>query len=113
MGINHKINRKGEWSPLERRSRTHGDHILDRIRGTFHDVTVSSARCVIFVRGLPCTCLGVSILRFPIGAKNENLTLAQFDPDCGRHRNSVGRAAGRDWKTGADRASVPINSAIL
>lgn len=55
MAINHKVNRIGKWS-VERRCRTHDGPILDRIRGTFHNVTVSIARCVIRVRALRCTC---------------------------------------------------------
>lgn len=36
----------------ETQCRTHDGHILNRIRGTFHDVTVNIARCFIHIRGL-------------------------------------------------------------
>jgi len=87
--------------------------ILDRIRCKFHDVTVSFASCDIRVRRLRCTCWASRYWRFLIGAENENLTLAQLDPDRACHRDPVGRSAGRDWKARADRESLPINSAIL
>ena len=111
--ISHEVNRNGERSGLEGRCRTHDDHILDGICGTFHDVTVSFASCDIRVRGLRCTCWASRYWRLLIGAKNENLTLAQLDPDRACHRDSVGHSAGRDWKARADRESLPINSAIL
>src|SRR6267142_3109792 len=111
--ISHEVNRNGERSGLEGRCRTHDDHVLDGIRGTFHDVTVSFASCDIRVRGLRCTCWASRYWRLLIGAENENLTLAQLDPDRACHRDPVGRSARRDWKARADRESLPINSAIL
>ncbi len=47
MGINDKLNGKGERLALEDGTDLIQGRILDRIRGTFPDVTVSFARCFI------------------------------------------------------------------
>lgn len=49
----------------------------------------------------------------PIGTKDENLTLAQFDPNCACHRDPVGRAAECNWKARTDWGPLLIDSAIL
>jgi hypothetical protein len=51
MGTTHKGNRNGQRSVRERPP-NHAGYILDRIRGTFHNVTVTFTRCFIRIRGL-------------------------------------------------------------
>src|SRR5258708_37523620 len=50
--------------------------------------------------------LGVWKITIPIGAENENLTVAQFDSNRCRHCHSVGRTAGCDRKDRTDWESL-------